>query len=109
VLILIFSSINTKNYFAVIPPSISIFAPVIHFALSEQINKIALEISEGSPILCRGNDDSKVFFAFSSLRYGSRKGVLIVDGTIQLHLIPYCPYSTATCLVNEIIPPLVSP
>jgi hypothetical protein len=91
------------------PPSILISAPVIHLDLSEQRNIIALDISDGSPIRRRGNDDSRVFFAFSSLIKGSRKGVLIVEGTIQLQLIPYGPYSTAICLVNEIIPPLVSP
>jgi hypothetical protein len=46
-----------------------------------------LDISEGSPILRRGKDDSRVFFAFSSRIKGSRKGVLIVEGTIQLHLM----------------------
>ena len=33
----------------------------------------------------------------------------MVDGAIQLHLILYCPYSTAILFVNIMIPAFVTP
>ena len=92
-----------------IPPSTAITDPVIHFESSEAKNKIALETSSGSPILFKGNDPSNILLAFSSCKYGSIIGLRIVEGAIQLHLILYCPYSTAMLFVSIMMPAFVTP
>src|SRR5437660_4983465 len=95
--------------FADIPPSTVKTVPVIHLASSEHRYATAPEISSGSPILRNGKDDSSVFLACLSCRYGSIIGLRIVDGATQLHRIPYSPYSTAIVLVNIITPAFVTP